>query len=112
MRLIRSFFTLPIRLYQRFLSPLLPARCRYYPTCSSYAIEAVQVHGVLKGSVLGSWRVLRCNPWSLGGVDHVPEPGSWKASSWVPPEDWVGYDLQKRNAEDNAEVVSGTGNEE
>lgn len=70
-----SFFTgillAPIRLYQRFISPALPARCRYHPTCSAYAVEAVRSHGVLRGSVLAAWRLLRCNPFSPGGVDHV-----------------------------------------
>jgi uncharacterized protein len=61
-----------IRAYQIVLSPLLGARCRYYPSCSSYAIEAIRVHGVLRGSVLAAWRVLRCNPFSNGGLDPVP----------------------------------------
>ena len=66
-------FILPIRLYQRFISPLTPPRCKYYPTCSVYALEAYRKHGVIKGTVLSAWRLLRCNPWSLGGVDHVPD---------------------------------------
>ena len=85
-----------IRGYQKFISPLLGPRCRYYPSCSSYALEAVKVHGALKGSALSTWRVLRCNPWSLGGVDHIPEKGRWKGPEWVPPEDWVGHDLPDR----------------
>ena len=63
--------TAPIRLYQRFISPLLPRRCRYEPTCSAYAVEAVRSFGVLRGSVLAAWRVLRCNPFSHGGHDPV-----------------------------------------
>jgi putative membrane protein insertion efficiency factor len=47
-----------------------PGTCKYHPTCSQYAIEALRKHGLLKGSVLAAWRVLRCNPWSDGGVDH------------------------------------------
>ena len=73
MTAIRSLFIAPIRLYQRFISPALPARCRYHPTCSRYAVEAVRDYGVLKGSVLAAWRLLRCNPWSAGGVDHVAD---------------------------------------
>ncbi len=87
----------PIRLYQRFISPLLAPRCRYYPSCSTYAVQAVENHGVLKGFLLGTWRVLRCNPWSLGGVDHVPEKGAWKPDPWVPPDDWAGHDLDKKS---------------
>nr|WP_300341292.1 membrane protein insertion efficiency factor YidD [Actinomyces sp.] len=67
-----------LRCYQRWVSPALPRRCRYYPTCSAYAVEAVQVHGVAKGMVLALWRVMRCNPFVRGGVDHVPEPGQWR----------------------------------
>jgi hypothetical protein len=65
-------FILMIRAYQVLLSPLLGARCRFYPSCSSYAIEALRVHGVVRGLGLASWRVLRCNPFSNGGIDNVP----------------------------------------
>jgi uncharacterized protein len=68
---LRSVFLAPIRLYQRFISPGLPARCKYHPTCSAYAVEAVRSYGVLRGSVLAVWRVLRCNPFSAGGIDPV-----------------------------------------
>ncbi|WP_076466325.1 membrane protein insertion efficiency factor YidD [Actinomyces mediterranea] len=89
-RLIRGVFTAPIRLYQRFISPMLTPRCRYAPTCSNYAVEAIDVHGLLKGLVLAVWRLLRCNPWSLGGVDYVPKKGRWTSEKWIPPEDWAG----------------------
>ena len=92
---ISSFLALMIRGYQKFLSPLLGPRCRYYPTCSNYALQAVHTHGALKGTLLGTWRVLRCNPWSKGGVDHIPEKGSWRAPEWIPPDDWVGHDLKR-----------------
>jgi len=82
----------PIRFYQRFISAGLPARCRYAPTCSAYAVEALQVHGPVKGLVLATWRLLRCNPWSAGGVDHVPPRGRWRPDPWVPPDDWAGKD--------------------
>ncbi len=62
-----------IRLYQRFISPLTGAHCRYYPTCSQYAIEALKKHGFIKGSILSAKRILRCNPLFKGGVDPVPE---------------------------------------
>ena len=64
-------FLFPVRLYQRLMSPLMPARCKYHPTCSAYAVEAVRSYGVLRGSVLATWRVLRCNPLSDGGLDPV-----------------------------------------
>lgn len=67
-----------IAFYQRHISPALPRRCRYYPTCSSYAVEAIEVHGVAKGMLLATWRVLRCNPLTPGGVDHVPDAGQWR----------------------------------
>ena len=61
----------PITLYQRLISPLLPRRCKYEPTCSAYAVEAVRTHGALRGVVLAGWRLLRCNPFSHGGHDPV-----------------------------------------
>ncbi|MEJ7797000.1 MAG: membrane protein insertion efficiency factor YidD [Solirubrobacteraceae bacterium] len=61
----------PIVLYQRVISPALPRRCRYEPTCSSYALRALQRFGILRGLVLATWRVLRCNPFSHGGYDPV-----------------------------------------
>jgi putative membrane protein insertion efficiency factor len=61
-----------LRGYQRWISPALPPTCRFYPTCSTYAIEALQVHGVVRGTALAAWRLLRCAPWHPGGVDPVP----------------------------------------
>ena len=58
--------------YKRFVSPLLGNACRFEPSCSDYALEAVERHGLIKGSALTMWRVLRCNPWSEGGSDPVP----------------------------------------
>lgn len=65
-----------VRAYRFFISPYFPTSCRYYPTCSQYAIDALNKHGVIKGFALAVWRVLRCNPWSAGGEDPVPEPTS------------------------------------
>ncbi len=73
MRLVREAFLLPLHLYRRVISPLLPARCRYYPSCSQYAVDALRRHGLVRGCLLAAWRLLRCNPWSRGGVDYVPE---------------------------------------
>ena len=67
----RSLFVAPVRFYQRVISPALPRRCKYHPTCSEYAVQAVRSYGILRGTVLAAWRVLRCNPWSHGGVDPV-----------------------------------------
>jgi len=62
-----------VRGYQRFISPLTPPSCRYYPTCSSYMIEAITVHGSLRGILMGISRIFRCHPWAKGGLDYVPE---------------------------------------
>jgi putative membrane protein insertion efficiency factor len=62
-----------IRLYQAVVSPLRPPTCRYYPSCSAYAVTALQRFGPIKGSWLSARRLLRCHPWTPGGVDHVPE---------------------------------------
>jgi putative membrane protein insertion efficiency factor len=69
-RLARSIAVLPIRAWQKVVSPLLGPRCRYYPSCSEYAIRAIQRFGILRGSVLAAWRILRCNPLSRGGFDY------------------------------------------
>ena len=71
MSAVRALFLLPVRLYRRLVSPALPQRCKYHPTCSAYAVEAVRTYGVIRGSVLAGWRLLRCNPWSHGGFDPV-----------------------------------------
>ena len=68
-----------IRLYKRLISPLLPAACRFHPTCSSYADEALERHGLLRGSAYAPWRILRCNPFCDGGLD--PVPGSERGAS-------------------------------
>ena len=63
---------LPIRFYQKYISPLKPPTCRFTPTCSQYAIEAIRKHGPFKGLALAVWRILRCNPWGGSGYDPVP----------------------------------------
>ena len=70
-KFVRKLFILPVRAYQKFLSPLLA-------TCSAYMIEAIEVHGVAKGLLLGIWRILRCNPFGKGGFDPVPPKGRWR----------------------------------
>ncbi|GAF40542.1 protein YidD [Agrilactobacillus composti DSM 18527 = JCM 14202] len=62
-----------VHFYQRFISPLFPPSCRYYPTCSNYMLTALKKHGVIKGSIMGIARIFRCNPFVHGGVDPVPD---------------------------------------
>ena len=70
-KVARAIAVAPIRGYQRIVSPLVGSRCRYYPSCSEYAAQAIERFGILRGLVLAGWRLLRCNPWSAGGVDPV-----------------------------------------
>jgi putative membrane protein insertion efficiency factor len=73
MTALRSIAVAPLRFYQRAISPALPQRCKYHPSCSHYAVAAIRRYGILRGSVLAAWRLLRCNPWSHGGVDFVED---------------------------------------
>jgi putative membrane protein insertion efficiency factor len=66
---VRALVLAPLRLYRRFISPALPPRCKYHPSCSAYAVQSIESYGILRGLVLAVWRVLRCNPWSHGGYD-------------------------------------------
>ena len=70
-RALRWLVLAPVVFYQRFISPGIPRRCKYEPTCSRYAVDAVREYGILRGLVLAGWRLLRCNPWSYGGYDPV-----------------------------------------
>jgi putative membrane protein insertion efficiency factor len=70
MKKILKFF---IKAYRKLISPLLPNACRFTPTCSEYALEALDKHGAIKGSILAMWRILRCNPFCRGGYDPVPD---------------------------------------
>jgi putative membrane protein insertion efficiency factor len=69
--LLRRVVVAPIRLYQAVISPALPRHCKYEPTCSRYAVQAIGRYGILRGLVLAGWRLLRCNPFSHGGFDPV-----------------------------------------
>lgn len=77
-RFARALALAPVMLYQRLISPVLPRRCKYEPTCSRYAVQAVREYGILRGLVLATWRLLRCNPWSHGGYDPVEAQGLFK----------------------------------
>lgn len=72
--MIKNFFIYLIKKYQKYISPFLSnfSKCPYTPSCSNYAIEALEKYGVIKGTALGFWRILRCNPFSKGGYDPVP----------------------------------------
>jgi uncharacterized protein len=80
-RLLRAMAVAPIRIYQKLISPMLGPRCKYYPSCSEYAAQAITKFGILRGLVLAGWRVLRCNPWSHGGVDPVEDQRLFKPRS-------------------------------
>jgi hypothetical protein len=83
-RYIRALLVLPIRVYQRLVSPAIGPHCRYYPSCSEYAAQAVQRYGILRGLVLAGWRLLRCNPWSHGGFDPVEDQRLFKSRAAAP----------------------------
>ena len=78
-RATRDGFVAPIKLYQKLVSPLLGERCKYYPSCSEYAAQAIGKFGILRGLVLAGWRLLRCNPWSHGGFDPVENQRLFKS---------------------------------
>ncbi len=84
MRAVRWLTVLPIRAYQRVISPMLGQHCKYYPSCSEYAVQAVGRFGILRGLVLAGWRLLRCNPWSRGGYDPVEAQHLFKPRMTAP----------------------------
>ena len=65
-------FSAPVRIYQWTLRPLIGSNCRFHPSCSDYALQALAIHGAWRGGLLAAWRILRCNPWVAGGYDPVP----------------------------------------
>lgn len=73
----RRVLMLPIRAYQVGISPYTPPACRFDPVCSQYGMDALRRHGAIKGMLLTAWRIVRCNPFSRGGIDPVPAPGMW-----------------------------------
>jgi uncharacterized protein len=75
---VKTALLAAVRFYQRAISPALPPRCRFYPTCSAYALEAIERHGALRGTWLAVRRLAKCAPWHPGGVDLVPEPAGMR----------------------------------
>jgi putative membrane protein insertion efficiency factor len=84
MRLLRRVAVAPIKAYQRLVSPLFGSRCKYYPSCSDYAAQAIERFGILRGLVLAAWRLLRCNPWSHGGFDPVDDQRLFRSKTAAP----------------------------
>ncbi|MBA2241031.1 MAG: membrane protein insertion efficiency factor YidD [Solirubrobacterales bacterium] len=80
-RLPAALALAPIRAYRKLISPALPPRCKYYPTCSSYAEQAIRELGLIRGTILAAWRVMRCNPLSHGGVDELSDRRLFRAAS-------------------------------
>lgn len=84
-----------VKLYQKYLSPGLPRRCRYHPTCSQYMVDAVGTHGAFKGFIMGIGRILRCHPFVRGGIDYVPLSFSLRKN---PDQEYHGpYDRRLKN---------------
>jgi len=84
MKVLRRVAVAPIKAYQRLVSPLLGSRCKYYPSCSDYAAQAIERFGILRGLVLAAWRLLRCNPWSHGGFDPVDDQRLFRSRTAAP----------------------------
>jgi putative membrane protein insertion efficiency factor len=76
---VTRLLALPIHAYRLLVSPLLGQRCKYYPSCSRYALDALREYGAFRGLVLAAWRILRCNPWSHGGVDFAHDQTLFRA---------------------------------
>ena len=79
-RFVTALLIAPIRLYQRWISPAFAPRCRYYPTCSEYAVQSLRELGPIRGTILAAWRLLRCNPFSRGGVDELRDRRLFRAT--------------------------------
>jgi putative membrane protein insertion efficiency factor len=89
MTLLSKVLIAPIRWYQRWISPAFPPTCRFYPSCSAYAVRALEIHGPVIGLYLAIRRLVRCHPWTPGGIDQVPPKGQWSSTPtpYDPDED-------------------------
>lgn len=83
-RWLRAIVLAPIRVYQRLVSPALPRRCKYEPTCSAYAAQAIRELGVVRGTIVAAWRLVRCNPFSHGGYDPVEARTLFREKRGIP----------------------------
>ena len=99
MTLLSTVLIAPIRWYQRWISPALPPTCRFYPSCSAYAVRALETHGPVIGLYLAIRRLLRCHPWTPGGIDQVPPKGKWSSTPtpYDPDEDQTDSNQTQRN---------------
>ncbi|GBG93987.1 hypothetical protein LFYK43_04460 [Ligilactobacillus salitolerans] len=94
---MKNILIFPIKIYQKVISPLFPPSCRYYPTCSNYALQALEKHGLILGAVMALARIIRCNPFIRGGYDPVPEKFSiFRNLDWV-NEDSAAAEWRKKN---------------
>lgn len=95
--MLKKFFIWLVKQYQRFISPLFPPSCRYYPTCSNYTLQALKKYGTFKGLLMGIARILRCNPFVKGGYDPLPDHFSLRRNnSWKDdPKENFFYDDEK-----------------
>jgi putative membrane protein insertion efficiency factor len=84
--LLIAILTIPIKIYQWIISPALPKTCRYYPSCSEYAIDSLKIHGPIKGLIMGTKRILSCHPWGGHGPDPVPPKGTPLFQILSPPK--------------------------
>ncbi|MCM1313819.1 MAG: membrane protein insertion efficiency factor YidD [Prevotella sp.] len=79
---MKHLLILLVKFYRGFISPLFPPCCKYYPTCSTYALTAIERFGAFRGILLTVWRLMRCNPWSMGGIDYVPEKFTFRIKKY------------------------------
>ncbi|MDE6833570.1 MAG: membrane protein insertion efficiency factor YidD [Ruminococcus sp.] len=85
-----------VKFYRKFISPLFPPCCKYYPTCSTYALTAIERFGAFRGILLTAWRLIRCNPWSMGGIDYVPEKFTFRIKKY----DYTSCDCYNQHDDD------------
>ena len=107
---MKKILTFLIKGYHKHISPLFPQACRFYPTCSMYAVEAIERFGVIRGSLLATYRILRCNPFCRGGYDPVPEKFTFKRQIINTCVDNSGKSEDIINEEDSTDISENNGN--